>query len=70
MLSSAALSPFLAMLLMAAQGNLPDPAPDARRDFAPAVIVSAPIEAPASPRAPVPSEVKERERKKAAPKAQ
>ena len=57
MLSSAALSPFLAMFLMAAQGNLPDPAPDARREFAPAVIVSAPIEAPAARRAPVPSQL-------------
>ncbi len=57
MLSAAALSPFLAMFLMAAQGNLPDPAPDARREFAPAVAVAAPLEAPAPPRAPVPSEV-------------
>lgn len=57
MLTATALSPFLAMFLMAAQGNLPDPAPDARRNFAPAVAVSAPLEAPASPRAPVPSEV-------------
>ena len=54
---SAALSPFLAMFLMAAQGNLPDPAPDARREFAPAVAVSAPLQAPVSPRAPVPAQV-------------
>lgn len=57
MLSAAALSPFLAMFLMAAQGNLPDPAPDARRDFAPGIAVAAPLEAPRPPRAPVPSEV-------------
>lgn len=57
MMSAAALSPFLAMFLMAAQGNLPDPAPDARREFAPAVAVSAPLATPATPRAPVPSEV-------------
>ena len=60
MLSAAALSPFLAMFLMAAQGNLPDPAPDARRDFAPGVAVSAPLVAPTPPRAPVPSDVASR----------
>ena len=66
MLSSAALSPVLAMFLMAAQGNLPDPAPDARRDIAPAVAVAAPLEPPASPRPPVPSEAT----RKTAPKTQ
>ena len=60
MLSSASLSPFLAIFLMAAQGHLPDPAPDARREFAPGVAVAAPILAPAAPRAPVPSDVSEK----------
>lgn len=56
MISTTALSPFLAIFLMAAQGHLPDPAPDARREFAAGVMVSTPLAIPASPRPPVPSD--------------
>ncbi|MDF1793559.1 MAG: hypothetical protein P1U88_16720 [Thalassobaculaceae bacterium] len=62
MLSTSALSPFLAIFLMAAQGHAADPAHDARREFAPAVIVPSLRTAPVAVRAPVPAETESRGR--------
>lgn len=59
MLTSSALSPFLAIFLMAAQGQSTDAPHDARREFAPAIVVPTPMQAAARTRAPVPSEVEE-----------